>query len=58
MFELSFNFALLSLKASLFYTQIDFECLKYYLSKLFIYLMLCLYSLIISEILTIKTDRL
>ena len=57
MFKLSFNFALLSLKASLFYTQIDFECLKY-LSKLSIYLMLCLYSLIISEILTIKTDRL
>lgn len=29
MFKLSFNFASLSLKASLFYTQIDFECLKY-----------------------------
>ena len=41
MFKLSFNFASLSLKASLFYTQIDFECLKY-LSKLSIYLMLCL----------------
>ena len=42
-----------SLKASFFRTQIDFESLKY-LSKLSMYLMLCLYSLIISELFTIK----
>ena len=55
--SISFNFASYThiwlLKASFLYTQIDFESVKH-LSKLSTHLMLCHYSLIVSELFTLK----